>query len=55
MSHYSTFDYNATTKRIRNLRFGEDTNLEEFLDIQEQLDRNKVRYVFDKNFDIKII
>ncbi len=52
---FRTFRLDLHSKRIVNLKFQEDTDIDEFLDIQYLLDKNKIQYRFDKNFDIQII
>lgn len=52
---FETFVYDASLHRIVNQRFQEDTNIDEFLTIQNLLDNFRVRYKFDKNFDIQLV
>lgn len=52
---FDTFKYDENTKRVVNMKFKEDTNIDEFLTIQHLLDNSKVRYRFDKNFDIQVL
>lgn len=54
LNQFETFKYDQNTKRVINMKFQEDTNIDEFLSIQNILDNSKVRYRFDKNFDIQV-
>lgn len=53
--NFKTFKYDANVNRIINMKFQEDTNVDEFLDIQYILDKNRIKYKFDKNFDIQVL
>jgi hypothetical protein len=55
INNFTTFKFDEHTNRVVNMRFQEDTNIDEFLDIQNILDKDKVLYKFDKNFDIQVI
>lgn len=55
INNFLTFRFDLTTNRIVNMRFQEETDIDEFLSIQHILDANKVLYRFDKNFDIQVI
>jgi len=55
INKFRTFRYDTGTNRIINMRFEEETDIDEFLDIQYILDKNNIEHKFDKNFDIKII
>jgi hypothetical protein len=55
INSYQTFKFDTNTKRIVNMKFQEDTNIDEFLSIQHLLDSNQVLYRFDKNFDIQVL
>jgi len=52
---FSTYKFDEKTNKIVNLKDYENTNIDEFLDIQFLLDCNRVMYYFEKNFEIKII
>lgn len=52
---FKTFKIDTQTNRIVNMKFQEETNIDEFLDIQSILNNNNVRYKFDKNFDIQLV
>ena len=49
INNFSTFKFDTTTNRVINMRFQEDTNIDEFLNIQNLLDKERVLYKFDKN------
>jgi len=55
INNFLTFRFDGSTNRIVNMRFQEETNIDEFLSIQHLLDANKVLYRFYKNFDIQVI
>lgn len=55
LNGFETFKYDQNTKRVVNQKFKEDTNIDEFLTIQHLLDNFRVRYRFDKNFDIQVL
>ena len=52
---FKTFKLDRQTNRIINLKFQEETDIDEFFDIRGILNRNNVRYKFDKNFDIQLV
>ena len=55
LNAFKTFRFDKDLKRIINMRFQDDTSIEEFLSIQNVLDNFKMRYRFDKNFDIQVL
>lgn len=55
LNSFKTFKYDENVNRIINMKFQQDTDVDEFLDIQYILDKNKVNYRFDKNFDIQVL
>lgn len=55
INKFKTFDYQKSINRIRNLRFADDTNMDEFVQIEEMLQSKELEYEYDKNFDIKIV
>ncbi len=55
INNFLTFKFDGDTNRIVNMKFQEETNIDEFLSIQYLLDANNVLYRFDKNFDIQVI
>jgi len=52
---FSTYKFDEKTNKIVNLKGYEDTDIDEFLDIQFLLDTNRVMYYFKKHFEIQII
>lgn len=52
---FKTFKFDIKKKRVINLKFQEETDIDEFLEIQYLLDKNRVFYKFEKNFEIQII
>jgi hypothetical protein len=52
---FVTFKFDYAKNRIVNLKVNRDIEIDEFLDIQYILDRNKIRYRFEKNFEIQIL
>jgi len=55
INDFVTFKFDYVKKRIVNLKVNRDIEIDEFLDIQYILDRNKIRYRFEKNFEIQIL
>lgn len=55
INRFKTFKYNDKVRKIVNLKFEGETDIDEFLDIQHLLDKNKIHYRFEKNFEIKIV
>ena len=55
LKQFKTFRYHNGLNSIVNLKFEEDTNVEEFYDIRRILNMNRVKFNFDKNFDIKLL
>jgi hypothetical protein len=52
---FVTFKFDHKKNRVVNLKLNRDLEVDEFLDIQYILDCNKVRYTFEKNFEIQIL
>lgn len=52
---FSTFKFDRKRKRVVNLQRNREMEVDEFLDIQYILDCNRVRYHFEKNFEIQIL
>lgn len=50
-----TFRFDNAKNRVINTRTNRDIEVDEFLDIQYILDCNKIRYSFEKNFEIQIL
>jgi len=55
INKYSSFRFCEENNRIINLKSREDTNIDEFLDIQYLLDKSKIIHRFENNFEIQII
>lgn len=55
INDFVTFKFDYAKNRIVNLKVNRDIEIDEFLDIQYILDRNKIRYRFEKNFEIQIL
>jgi len=55
INNFQTFRFDNNTNRIVNMRFQEETDVDEFLSIQYILDSHNILYRFDKNFDIEVI
>jgi len=55
INSFQTFKFDNNTNRIVNMRFQEETDIDEFLSIQYILDSHNIIYKFDKNFDIQVI
>ena len=55
INQFNTYKFDEKTNKIVNLKGYEDTNIDEFLDIQFLLDTNRVMYYFKKHFEIQII
>lgn len=55
INSFSTYKFDPYTKKVINKRLQDDTNIEEFLEIQHILDKNRVLYQFSKNFEIEIV
>ena len=49
-----TFRFDDAKNRVINIKTNRDFEVDEFLDIQYILDCNKIRYSFEKNFEIQI-
>lgn len=52
---FTTFRFDKKRKRVVNLKQDREIEVDEFLDIQYILDCNRVRYNFEKNFEIQIL
>ncbi|DAB28600.1 MAG: hypothetical protein A2513_05150 [Sulfurimonas sp. RIFOXYD12_FULL_33_39] len=50
-----TFRFDDAKNRVINIKTNRDVEVDEFLDIQYILDCNKIRYSFEKNFEIQIL
>ena len=52
---FVTFKFDYSKNRVVNLKLNRDIEVDEFLDIQYILDCNRVRYRFEKDFEIQIL
>lgn len=55
INRFLTFKFDEKTNKIINMRFQEDTDIDEFLSIQHILDNNHIPHRFEKNFNIKVL
>ena len=55
INNFSSFKFDIEKNRVINLKNYDNTDVDEFLDIQYLLDCNRVRYYFQKNFEIQIM
>jgi hypothetical protein len=55
INKFSTFKFDKQTNRVVNLKSNDDTNIDEFLNIQFLLDTNRVKHNFEQNFEIQIV
>jgi len=55
INKFNTYKFDEQSYSIVNLKSSEDTNIDEFLDIQFLLDCNRVMYYFKENFEIQVI
>jgi len=55
INNFASFKFDTDKNRVLNLENSEATDVEGFLEIQYLLDCNRVRYDFQKNFEIQII
>ena len=55
INNFSSFKFDIEKNRVVNLKNYDNTDIDEFLDIQYLLDCNRVRYDFQKNFEIQIM
>lgn len=52
---FITFRFDRIKNRVVNLKIDREFEVDEFLEIQHILDCNKVRYIFEKDFEIQIL
>lgn len=52
---YTTFKYNSQCNFIENLKFKDDTNIDELIGIRYLLDTNNINYKIYPTFDIRIL
>lgn len=55
INNFNNYKFDEQKNRVINLRNLQETDIDEFLDIQHLLDCNRVTYYFERNFEIKII
>lgn len=55
INEFNSYKFDKLSNKVINLRTSEDTDIDEFLNIQYLLDCNKIKYFFEKNFEIKVI
>lgn len=55
INEFSNFKYEASTKRVVNLKGISNADLDEFLAIAHLLDSNHIKYKFTTNIDIRIL
>lgn len=55
INRFSTFMFDIQKNKIINLKSQEETNIDEFLSIQNILDNNRIKHKFETNFQIMII
>lgn len=55
INKFSTFMFDVQNNKIINLKSQEETNIDEFLSIQNILDNNRIKHKFENNFQIMII
>lgn len=55
INKFNSFKFDEQNYKVVNLNTSDDTDIDEFLNIQFLLDCNRVMYYFKKNFEIQII
>jgi len=55
INKFRTFKFDKKLNRVINLKNSDCTNIDEFMEIQNLLDNNRIIYSFEKNFEIQII
>lgn len=55
ISRFPSYRYDPSSGRIINLKEGQSSDIDAFLELQYILDSHRVRYRFEKNFQIHII
>ncbi len=55
INKFSTFQFDEKNNRVINLKSNEDTNIDEYLEIEFLLDNNRIHRKFEKNFELQII
>jgi len=52
---FENFRYDSESNRIVNLKVGEDTDVFEFRKIFSILNKHRIYYTFENNFEIQIV
>jgi len=55
INKFRTYKFDEKRNRVVNLKNSDCTNIDEFLEIQNLLDNNRINHSFEKNFEIQII
>ena len=55
INHFRNFKYDEDSNTILHYGLMEHDDVENFLEIQYLLDKNRVFYCFERNFNIKIL
>jgi hypothetical protein len=55
INKFKTFKFDKQNNRVINLKSYEDTDIDEFLEIQFILDNNYIQREYAQNFEIQII
>jgi hypothetical protein len=55
ISRFSSYRYDPSNGRIINLKEGQSSDVDAFLELQYILDSHQIQYRFEKNFQIRII
>ncbi|MDD3442017.1 hypothetical protein [Sulfurimonas denitrificans] len=55
INKFITFKFDNKKNRVVNIKTAKELEVDEFLDIQYILDCNKIRYKFEKGFEIQIL
>ncbi len=55
INKFSTFKFDKQNNRVVNLKSKEDTDIDEYLEIEFLLDNNYITRTYEQNFEIQII
>jgi len=55
INKFRTYKFDVKLNRVINLKNSDCTNIDEFMEIQNILDNNRIVHSFEKNFEIQII
>ena len=55
INKFRTYKFDEKRNRVVNLKNSDCTNIDEFMEIQNLLDNNRIVHSFEKNFEIQII